>query len=90
MKKEVKVKLPKIILKHSFAGDFPEWLSFWNSFGASVHNSSGISGIDKVSYLRRVLKGKAVKVILCLPLSESNILKETTYFSNILDRSKYI
>jgi len=54
-----------------------------------VHNSSGISGIDKVSYLSRVLKGKAVKVILCLPLSESNILKETTYFSNILDRSKY-
>lgn len=29
-----------------------------------------------MSYLSRVLKGKAVKVILCLPLSESNILRD--------------
>ena len=41
-----------------------------------MHDSSGIRGIDKVSYLSRLLIGKAARVILCLPMSESKILNE--------------
>ena len=72
MKKEViHVKLPKITLK-SFSGNPIEWLSFWDSFQASVDKNSDISGVDKMNYLTGLLKGEAARVIQGLPLSESN------------------
>ena len=65
------VKLTNVALK-SFAGDPLEWLSFWDSFRASVHENSDISGEDKMNCLSGLLKGEAARVILGLPLSESN------------------
>ena len=67
----IHVKLPKITLK-SFSGNPLEWLSFWDSFQASVDKHSDISGVDKMNYLCGLLKGEAARVIQGLPLSESN------------------
>ena len=66
-KEAIHVKLPKITLK-SFSGNPLEWLSFWDSFQASVDKNSDISGVDKMNYLC----GEAARVIQGLPLSESN------------------
>ena len=72
MKKEAShVKLPKIKLK-SFSGNPVEWLSFWDSFQASVDKNSDISGVDKIYCLSELLKGEAARVMQDLPLSESN------------------
>ena len=70
-KEAIHVKLPKITLK-SFSGNPLEWLSFWDSFQASVDKNSDISGVDKMNYLCGLLKGEAARVIQGLPLSESN------------------
>ena len=70
-KEAIHVKLPKITLK-SFSGNPFEWLSFWDSFQASVDKNSDISGVDKMNYLCGLLKGEAARVIQGLPLSESN------------------
>ena len=56
----------------SFSGNLLEWLSFWNSFQASVDKNSDISSVDKMNYLSGLLKGEAARVIQGLPLSESN------------------
>ena len=72
MKKEaINVKLLKIMLK-SFSGNPLKWLSFLDSFQASVDKNSNTSGVDKMNYLRGLLKGEAARVIQGLPLSESN------------------
>ena len=72
IKKEAnQAKLPKIKL-NSFSGNPVEWLSFWDSFQASVDKNSDISGVDKMNYLSGLLKGEAARVIKGLPLSESN------------------
>ena len=56
MKKEaIHVKLPKITSK-SFTGNPLLWLSFWNSFQASVDKNSDISSVDKMNYLSGLLK----------------------------------
>ena len=70
-KEAIHVKLPKMTLK-SFSGNPIEWLSFWNSFQASVDKNSDISGVVKMNYLSGLLKGEAARVIQGLPLSESN------------------
>lgn len=70
-KEAIHVKLPKITSK-SFSGNPIEWLSFWDSFQASVDKNSDISGVDKMNYLSGLLKGEAARVIQGLPLSESN------------------
>ena len=70
-KEAIHVKLPKMKLK-SFSGNPIEWLSFWDSFQASVDKNSDISGVDKMNYLSGLLKGEAARVIQGLPLSESN------------------
>ena len=70
-KEAIHVKLPKITLK-SFSGNPIEWLSFWDSFQASVDKNSNISCVDKMNYLSGLLKGEAARVIQGLPLSESN------------------
>ena len=70
-KEAIHVKLPKITLK-SFSGNPIEWLSFWDSFQVPVDKNSDVSGVDKMNYLSRLLKGEAARVIQGLPLSESN------------------
>ena len=70
-KEAINVKLPKITLK-SFSGNPLEWLSFWDSFQASVDKNSDISGVDKMNYLCGLLKGEAARVIQGLPLSARN------------------
>ena len=70
-KEAIHVKLPKITWK-SFSGNPLEWLSFWDSFQASVDKNSDISGIDKMNHLCGLLKGEAARFIQGLPLSESN------------------
>jgi len=72
MKKEaIHAKLLKITLK-SFSGNPLEWLSFWDSFQASVNKNSDITGVDKMNYLSGLLKGEAARVIQGLSVSESN------------------
>ena len=88
MKKEaIQVKLPKIKL-NSFSGNPVEWLSFWDSFQASVDKNSDISGVDKMNYLSGLLKGEAARVIQGLPLSESNYQRAFYLLKSGLDRSK--
>ena len=52
-------KLPRIMLKE-FSGDLIEWSSFWDGFEASVHLNPKISDVDKMNYLRGLLKGDAL------------------------------
>ena len=86
-KEAIHVKLPKITLK-SFSGNPIEWLSFWDSFQASVDKNSDINGVDKMNYLSGLLKGEAATVIQGLPLSEAITREPSTYSKSVLVRSK--
>ena len=50
-----KARLPKLTLK-SFDGDITQWIGFWDSFKLAIHDNTGLSDIDKFTYLRSLLE----------------------------------
>ena len=58
----VHVRLPKLMLP-TFSGDPLDWQSFWDTFAASVHSNTSLSGVQKFQYLRGQLTGAAARCI---------------------------
>ena len=58
----VHVRLPKLTLP-TFSGDPLDWQSFWDTFAASVHSNTSLSGVQKFQYLRGQLTGAAARCI---------------------------
>ena len=69
--KRVNVKLPKVELP-KFDESVTEWMSFRDFFGIAVHRNSSLSKIDKFTYLKASLTGKAAETIAGLPLTSAN------------------
>ena len=61
-----KVDLPK------FDGNVAEWLNFRDIFGRAVHEHKSLSKIDKFTYLKSSLLGKAVETISGLSITSAN------------------
>ena len=71
MRRNTQVKLPKLELK-KFDGDHSKWISFWDSFEASVHKNESLTAIDKFNYLNSLLERSAAEAISGLILGASN------------------
>ena len=69
--RKTNVKLPKLELK-KFDGDHSKWISFWDTFEASVHKNESLSAIDKFNYLISRLERSAAEAISGLTLTASN------------------
>ncbi|UYV81404.1 hypothetical protein LAZ67_20001094 [Cordylochernes scorpioides] len=68
------VKLPKLIIS-KFYGNFSEWLTFWNSFDAAIHQNNSLNPIDKFNYLKSHLGGTALNTVEGFALSADNYEK---------------
>ena len=68
---KTQIKLPKLELK-KFNGDHSKWISFWDTFEASVHKNENLSPIDKFNYLISLLERSAAEAISGLTLTASN------------------
>ena len=66
-----RAKLPKIELK-TFSGDLEDWLSFKNLFTSLIHNVTSLPKVEKLHYLRSVLKNEAAQLIQQLELTDQN------------------
>ena len=64
-------KLPKLELP-MFDGDPLQWQGFFEQFNASIHNNEQLTDIDRFSYLKRYLKGRAFDVVSGLSLNSAN------------------
>jgi len=63
--------LPKLNIT-PFSGDVLLWSEFWELFDCNIHSNATLSTIEKFSYLRSYLRGKALNVIAGFQLSASN------------------
>ena len=66
-------RLPKLTLP-KFSGDPLEWLTFWDSFQAAIHQNPNLGGVQKFNYLKAQLHGDAARTIAGFPLSDQNYL----------------
>ena len=67
---EAEVKLSKFNLP-TFDGKVEKWLLFWESFETCVHTSD-LPDVQKLSYLRSLLKGEAARSVEGLALTAKN------------------
>ena len=58
-----RISLPK------FDGSLEHWAHFWSQFQESVHDNSGLTKIQKLSYLRQSMTNQQVKNLLLTPTS---------------------
>ena len=66
-----RVKLPELNLR-PFDGNYINWLTFWDTFKASIHDSTELSDVVKFSYLVSLLRGSAKEAIAGLSLTSAN------------------
>ena len=55
-----------------FNGNHSKWISFWDTFEASVHKNENLLPIDKFNYLISLLEWSAAEAISVLTLTASN------------------
>ena len=65
-----KVRLPKLQLP-KFSGDVLKWPQFWDSFSVTV-DSSDMSDVTKLTYLRSLLTGEASRCVEGMALCSEN------------------
>uniref|UniRef100_A0ABM0M2K9 Uncharacterized protein LOC102805799 n=1 Tax=Saccoglossus kowalevskii TaxID=10224 RepID=A0ABM0M2K9_SACKO len=65
------IALPKLQLQ-TFDGNTLEWVSFFDLFKSSIHEDTSLDNIQKFTYLRSLLTGKASHTISGLALTEAN------------------
>lgn len=65
------VKLPKLSIK-KFNGDLTRWVTFWDSFDASIHSNPSLSNVDKFNYLNSFLESTAAESVAGLTLTSAN------------------
>ena len=71
VKPENRVRLPELSL-NSFDGKYEEWPSFIDSFNSAINSRDDISDVEKFSYLKGLLQGKAKKAIDGFTLTKEN------------------
>lgn len=65
------VSLPKLNLT-VFSGHVSEWQAFISTYDSLIHNTTTLTGVQKLQYLRNSLRGPALALINALPLVEEN------------------
>lgn len=65
------VHLPQINIP-TFDGDLLQWTSFYDSFLSMIDSNPNRTNVEKMHYLKGVLKGTALSVINRLPISDHN------------------
>uniref|UniRef100_A0A182MIR3 Uncharacterized protein n=1 Tax=Anopheles culicifacies TaxID=139723 RepID=A0A182MIR3_9DIPT len=66
VKEERSVRLPRLALPE-FSGKFDEWLPFHSLYVSAVHENNALSDAERIMYLKRALKGEALRVIDSFP-----------------------
>lgn len=65
------LRLPTISIPE-FDGDYMQWLTFFDTFQALIHENQDLPPIQKFHYLRAAVKGEAAQIIETIAISSAN------------------
>ena len=66
-----------------FDGDPQHFLEFWDSFRYSVHENDSISNVQKMTYLKGLLKGDAASCISGFKITDENYETSVIIINNL-------
>ncbi|KAG8235857.1 hypothetical protein J437_LFUL013941 [Ladona fulva] len=76
-----KSRLPTIELPR-FSGAFSDWVGFRDLFKSVVHDRTDIASVEKFTYLKKSLQGKALALIASVPFGDAHY-DSTCYVSTM-------
>lgn len=65
------VRLPPLTIT-PFGGDYNDWTSFYDLFLCTVHNNPALKKVQKMQYLKSLLKEEALQLVRHLPVTDVN------------------
>lgn len=65
------IRLPPLSIS-SFDGNYNDWTSFYDLFLCSVHNNTSLRKVQKMQYLKSLLKDEALQLVRHLPVTDAN------------------
>lgn len=65
------VRLPPLSIS-SFDGNYNDWTSFYDLFLCTVHNNASLKNVQKMQYLKSLLKGEPLQLVRNLPVTDAN------------------
>lgn len=68
---QTEVRLPPITIA-PFSGDASKWTAFHNMFLCTVHNNASLQKVEKLQYLKSLLKDEAIQLISNIPIIAKN------------------
>ncbi|XP_065085338.1 uncharacterized protein LOC135707446 [Ochlerotatus camptorhynchus] len=84
-----KVKLPELKLP-TFNGRISDWVTFRDTYKNLIHNDTGLSNMDKFTYLRTSLIGDALQEIASIEISSANYPIAWTALENAFENKKLL
>ncbi|XP_065085705.1 uncharacterized protein LOC135707752 [Ochlerotatus camptorhynchus] len=84
-----KVKLPELKLP-TFNGRISDWVTFRDTYKNLIHNDTGLSNMDKFTYLRTSLIGDALQEIASIEISSANYAIAWTALENAFENKKLL
>lgn len=67
----VETRLPPLTIT-SFGGDYNDWTSFYDLYLCTVHNNPSLKKVQKMQYLKSLLKEEALQLVKHLPVTDIN------------------
>lgn len=65
------IRLPRLNLQE-FSGDSLEWITFRDSFSAAVASKTNLSNVQKLTYLKSLVKGEAARLLHDIVITDAN------------------
>ena len=63
--------LPQTVLP-TYSGKVEEWLSFEDTFYTMIHNHDGLSNVEKLQYLKSIIKDETLRKIQVFSITKEN------------------
>lgn len=73
-----------------FSGNVVKWATFWDSYKSAVHKNDDLTYVDKINYLRSLLKCIAYEPISGLTVSSANYQEVTNILQKHFGNQKLI
>lgn len=83
------IKLPRLSLP-TFAGDYKEWNSFSDLFNCAVNNNTQLTNVQKLQYLKSVVRGEALQLIQHFNITSDNYKEAWDKLESRFNKKKHI
>lgn len=74
----------------SFSGEYEDWTEFRDTFHSLIHTNKSIDNVQKLHYLKSIVKGNAAGLIKSITTTDANYAVAWKKLKDRYDHKRYI